>query len=94
MKVTAVQASILGLFVAGLVILTLKDKDVSVFVSLFSPILSALFVVGHLSNQDQTLSQIQQNTNGVLTQRIKDAVAEALADQQAQVAQAQAPVDQ
>lgn len=82
MKVTGVQAAILGLFVAGLVILTLKDKDVSVFVSLFSPILSALFVVGHLSNQDQTLNQIQQNTNGVLTQRIKDAVAEALADQQ------------
>lgn len=84
MKVTAVQAAILALVVAGFVVLTLKDKDVSVFVSLFSPILSALFIVGHLTNQDQTLNQIQQNTNGVLTQRIKDAVAEALAEQQAQ----------
>lgn len=93
MKVTGVQAAILGLFVAGLVILTLKDKDVSVFVSLFSPILSALFVVGHLSNQDQTLSQIQQNTNGVLTQRIKDAVAEALADQQVPQLPPSSPVE-
>lgn len=79
MKVTYTQVAILAIMVAGIVVLTLENKDVSVYVSLFSPILSALFIVGHLSTQDQTLNQIQQNTNGVLTQRIKDAVQEALA---------------
>lgn len=71
---TAVQLTALALVVGGIVALTLKDKDVSVFVSLFSPILSALFVVNHLSGQDQVLGQIRENTNGVLTQKIRDAV--------------------
>jgi len=77
-KNVVVQLVALALVAGGVVALTLKDKDVSVFVSLFSPILSALFVVNHLSNQDRTLSQIQRNTNGVLTERIKEAVNEAL----------------
>lgn len=82
MKNTIVQLAALALVAGGIVALTLKDKDVTVFVSLFSPILSALFVVNHLTGQDRTLNQIQQNTNGVLTQRIKDAVNEALDQRQ------------
>lgn len=78
MRNTIVQLVALALVAGGVVALTLKDKDVTVFVSLFSPILSALFVVNHLASQDRTLNQIQRNTNGVLTERIKDAVNEAL----------------
>lgn len=78
MRNTIVQLVALALVAGGVVALTLKDKDVTVFVSLFSPILSALFVVNHLATQDRTLNQIQRNTNGVLTERIKDAVNEAL----------------
>lgn len=80
MRNTIVQLVALALVAGGVVALTLKDKDVTVFVSLFSPILSALFVVNHLATQDRTLNQIQRNTNGVLTQRIKDAVTEALTE--------------
>lgn len=78
MRNTIVQLVALALVAGGVVALTLKDKDVTVFVSLFSPILSALFVVNHLASQDRTLNQIQRNTNGVLTDRIRDAVAEAM----------------
>lgn len=80
MKNTIVQLAVLALVAVGVVVLSLEDKDVTVFVSLFSPILSAVFVVNHLSNQDRTLSQIQRNTNGVLTERIKEAVAEAIGE--------------
>lgn len=82
MRNTIVQLVALALVAGGVVALTLKDKDVTVFVSLFSPILSALFVVNHLSNQDVKLDKISENTNGVLTDRIKNAVSEALADHQ------------
>jgi len=82
MKVTLLQFGTLAVVALCVVVLTLKDKDVTVFVSLFSPILSALFVVGHLSQQDQKLDQITEQTNGVLTQKIKDAVNEALNQRQ------------
>lgn len=78
MKNTVVQLVALALVVGGVLILTLKDKDVSVFVSLFSPILSALFVVSHLNGQDVKLDKINENTNGALTERIRNAVGEAL----------------
>jgi len=82
MKNTLLQLGALCLVGGGLVVLLLKDKDVTVFVSLFSPVVSALFIVGHLGNQDRTLDQIRENTNGVLTQRIKDAVGEALRERE------------
>jgi len=78
MKATLLQLGALGLVAGGLVVLLLKDKDVTVFVSLFSPVVSALFIVGHLANQDRVLDKINENTNGVLKQKIKDAVAEAM----------------
>lgn len=82
MKNTVVQLTALALVVGGVLILTLRDKDVTVFVSLFSPILSALFVVNHLSGQDVKLDKISENTNGVLTDRIRQAVGEALDQRQ------------
>jgi hypothetical protein len=77
------QLGVFALVVGGFVVLSVQDKDVSAFVGLVTPILSALFVVNHLSNQDQVLRKINEQTNGVLTQRIKDAVSEALSDRDA-----------
>lgn len=76
------QIVALVLVIGGFVVLTLKDKDVSSFIGLVTPVLAALFVVGHLNEQDKTLTQIQEQTNGVLTRKIKDAVAAALAEMQ------------
>lgn len=74
------QFGVLALILGGFVMLTLKDKDVTVFVSVVTPILAAVFVVGEVSRrsdkQDEALAQITHQTNGVLTQRINDAVAE------------------
>lgn len=74
------QIVALALVLGGFVILTLKDKDVTAFIGLVTPVLAALFIVGHLNDQDQQLKEISKNTNGVLTQRIKDAVGEAMAE--------------
>lgn len=68
------QLGVFGLMVGAFVVLTLRDKDVTVFVSLFSPILSAVFVVNHLSGQDKVLDKISEQTNGVLTRKIEEAV--------------------
>ena len=84
----ALQLGVFALVIAGFVLITLKGKDVSAFVGLVSPILSALFIVNHLTNQDQVLSKINEQTNGVLTQKIKDAVQAAL-----QAAREQPPSD-
>lgn len=74
------QFGVLALILGGFVMLTLKDKDVTVFVSVVTPILAAVFVVGEVSRrsdkQDEVLAQITHQTNGVLTQRINDAVAD------------------
>jgi len=74
------QFGVLALILGGFVVLTLKDKDVTVFVSVVTPILAAVFVVGEVSRrsdrQDEALAQITHQTNGVLTERINAAVAE------------------
>lgn len=86
MKVTALQVAALLVIVAGLVILTLKDKDVGTYIGVVTPILTALFVIQAVNqrsdSQDQKLDVIHENTNGILKQKIKDAVTEALAEQQ------------
>lgn len=86
MKVTALQVAALLVIVAGLVILTLKDKDVGTYIGVVTPILTALFVIQAVNqrsdSQDQKLDTIHENTNGILKQKIKDAVGEALAEQQ------------
>lgn len=74
------QFGVLALILGGFVMLTLKDKDVTVFVSVVTPILAAVFVVGEVSRrsdkQDEALAQITHQTNGVLTERINNAVAD------------------
>ncbi len=73
------QIVTLILVIGGFVVLTLKDKDVSSFIGLVTPVLAALFVVGRLNEQDHVLNKISEQTNGVLAKKIEDAVANALA---------------
>lgn len=73
-----VQLGVFALVVAGFVVLTIKGAETAEYVGLVTPVLAAVFVVNHLSRQDQTINEIHHNTNGVLTQRIKDAVQAAL----------------
>jgi hypothetical protein len=70
------------MIIAGFVVLTLKGAETTAYVGLVSPILAAVFVINHLDHrsdrQDQALETITHQTNGVLTERIEQAVAKAL----------------
>lgn len=87
MRSTFLQLGTASLVIAGFVVLTLKGTDTSGYVALVAPILAAVFVIQHLdlrsdkqdeklAQQDEALAQITHQTNGVLTQRINDAVAD------------------
>jgi hypothetical protein len=87
MKNTILQLGTAAMTIGGFVVLTLKDADTTGFVTLVAPILGAVFVINHLNvrsdkqdeklaEQDEALAKITHQTNGVLTQRINDAVAE------------------
>lgn len=68
--------AIFAISVAGFVALAIAGEATVEYVALIGPILAAAFLA-------PKLGQIEHNTNGALTQRIKDAVAEALADSEA-----------
>lgn len=82
MRSTALQLGTAALVIGGFVVLTLKGSDTGAFVGLVAPILAAVFVIQHLDHrsdkQDEKLDTITHQTNGVLSQRIREAVAEAL----------------
>lgn len=86
MKTTALQLGIAALVIGGFVALTLKGADTTAYIGVVTPILAAVFVINHVSArsdaQDQALQQITHQTNGVLTQRIQDAVKAALAERE------------
>lgn len=86
MKSTVLQLGTAALVIAGFVALTLKGSDTSAYIGVVTPILAAVFVVNHVNTrsdqQDQALKQITHQTNGVLTQRIQDAVKAALAERE------------
>ncbi|MGC9538493.1 hypothetical protein [Streptomyces sp. UG1] len=65
--------AIFGISVAGFVALAIAGEATVEYVALVGPILAAGYVA-------PKLGQIEHNTNGALKQRIKDAVAEALAE--------------
>jgi hypothetical protein len=73
--------------VAGFVIMAIRGDDTSGYVAAFTPILGAVFVASKVDSrsdaQDAALTTITTQTNGVLTARIKSAVAEALAEKDA-----------
>jgi hypothetical protein len=87
MKNTILQLGTAAMTIGGFVVLTLKQADTSGFVALVAPILGAVFVINHLNvrsdkqdeklaQQDRALAQITHQTNGVLTERINNAVAD------------------
>lgn len=82
MRSTILQLGTAALVIGGFVVLTLRGSDTAGFVSLVAPILAAVFVIQHLDHrsdrQDEALAQITHQTNGVLTERIQDAVKKAL----------------
>lgn len=86
MRTTLLQLGIASLVIAGFVVLTLKGSDTNGFVALVAPILGAVFVINHLDHrsdkQDQALEQITHQTNGILTERIQEAVKAALAERE------------
>lgn len=75
---------LLALFgiLAGFVFLAARGQDTGTYVTLCAPILAALFVAARLDQrsdaQDERLAQISHQTNGVLTERIRNAVTAAL----------------
>ncbi|MFK0150410.1 hypothetical protein ACIQUZ_35565 [Streptomyces griseus] len=68
--------------VAAFVLLTLKGQETTGLLTFVTPVIGALLVVTRLDSrsdaQDQALTQITRQTNGVLTQRITDGVDAAL----------------
>jgi membrane protein implicated in regulation of membrane protease activity len=86
MRSTALQLGTAALVIAGFVVLTLKGADTTGFVALVAPILGAVFVIQHLDHrsdrQDEALKQITHQTNGILTEKIKDGVRAVLAERE------------
>ncbi|MFD7908347.1 hypothetical protein ACFV4G_39665 [Kitasatospora sp. NPDC059747] len=84
-KVT--QLALFIVIVAGYVVLNLQHADTANYVALVTPVLGAVYTVSQLNQrsdaQDQALSVITHQTNGVLTARIQSAVADALGSQSA-----------
>lgn len=78
MSKTLMQLGVFALSVAGYVALALKGEATAEYVALIGPVLGAAFLMTHLGKQDKVLGEIHENTNGVLTKRIKEAVQEAL----------------
>lgn len=72
------QLGVFAVSVAGYVGLALKGEATAEYVTLIGPVLGAAYLTSHLGKQDQVLDEIHENTNGVLTKKIEDAVSNAL----------------
>jgi hypothetical protein len=61
---------------AAVVVLLLKGQDVGPLLAILAPVLGSLFVVGKVDArsdaQDSLITTIHENTNGRLTQRIRE----------------------
>lgn len=86
MKNTILQLGVAALVIGGFVVLTLKHNDTAAYVAMVTPVLAAVFVINHVNHrsdqQDEALQQITHQTNGVLTERIQEAVRAALAERE------------
>jgi CII-binding regulator of phage lambda lysogenization HflD len=83
MKITGFQFGALAVIIGGVILLTFFDKPTGSYIALITPILAAMYLDGRtekqneaLATHDQKLDQITHQTNGILTARINDAVAE------------------
>jgi hypothetical protein len=73
------QVLVFAICVAGYVPLAMLGKATAEYVTLIGPVLAVVILKTHLGQQDETLGKIQEQTNGVLDQRIEDGVLKALA---------------
>lgn len=82
MKTTLLQLGITALVIGGFVVLMLEGQDTAAYIGVVTPILTAVFVINHVDNrsdrQDAALDTITHQTNGVLTERIEQAVQAAI----------------
>lgn len=83
------QVLVFAICVVGYVPLAMAGKATAEYVTLIGPVLAVVILGSRmgkqeekLDQQDLVLNQIQENTNGILKKKIKEAVAEALAEQQ------------
>jgi hypothetical protein len=87
---SATSFATIAVVVAGFVVLALKGLDTGAFLGLVGPIISGLYVAGKVDArsdvQDQALTTITRQTNGVLDARIREGVAAALAARDAPAA--------
>lgn len=85
MRSTILQLGTASLVIGAFVVLTLKGADTGAYIGLVTPIMGAVFIINHLdarsdkqdetlTKQDEALRQITHQTNGVLTERIEQAV--------------------
>lgn len=72
------QVAIFGISVGGYVALSVWGQATTEYVALVGPVLAAALVMTRLGRQDDVLGEIHENTNGVLKQKIREAVREAL----------------
>lgn len=72
------QVLIFAMCVVGYVALALRGAVTAEYVTLIGPVLAVVILQGRLGKQDEVLGEIKENTNGVLTKRIEEAVARAL----------------
>lgn len=89
MKISGFQFGALAVILGGVILLTLFERPTGSYIALVTPILAAMYLDAKTEKQneilgqhDQKLDQITHQTNGILTQRIKDAVGEALAERE------------
>lgn len=76
------QVLVFAICVAGYVPLALKGAATAEYVTLIGPVLAVVILQGRLGKQDEALDVIKENTNGVLTKRIEEAVKAALASRE------------
>lgn len=76
------QVIVFAICVGGYVPLAMAGAATAEYVTLIGPVLAVIIIQGRLGKQDEVLGEIHENTNGVLTKRIKDAVGEALEERQ------------
>ena len=72
------QVIVFAICVAGYVPLAMTGKATAEYVTLIGPVLAVVILQGRLGKQDEVLGEIKENTNGVLTKRIEEAVGRAL----------------
>ncbi|GGZ28377.1 hypothetical protein GCM10010387_22280 [Streptomyces inusitatus] len=78
MTMRTLQIAVFAISVAGYVALAVTGSATAEYVALVGPVLGAAFLMTQLGRQDQVLTEIKHNTNGVLTARIEAAVKKAL----------------